>query len=384
MTQALSSRQRLLKALACQPTDYVPCCFGSFQILQDRCADQAEFLQRQLDLGLDVIARINVLPPLFDPRVQTREWRVEEPGARYPLLHKMYDTPAGTLHTSVEQSEDWPWGDHVPFLDDFLIPRSKRFLITPQDSLESLGYLLAPPAADQIEQFRAEAQATLALARRHDLLTVGTYGMVAEMGAWLVGMSEMIMLTADDPAFLETLLGVIERWHRERMALTLEQGVDLFVRRAWYENADFWSPALYRRFVLPSLKRDVEMAHAAGAKYGYLMSASSMPLLDQMMEAGVDVLLGIDPAQDRMMDLRKLEQRTAGRMCLWGGVCGYLTVETGTPADVAREVREAISILAPGGGFILAPVTNVRADTPRAWANVDALIKTWKETRYGF
>jgi len=106
-----------------------------------------------------------------------------------------------------------------------------------------------------------------------------------------------------------------------------------------------------------------------------------MPLLDLMIEAGVDVLLGIDPAQDRTMDLPKLKQRAAGRMCLWGGVCGYLTIETGAPDDVRREVRQAISFLAPGGGFILSPVTNVRADTPRAWANVDALIAAWRSLR---
>ncbi len=298
-----------------------------------------------------------------------------------PILHKEYETPAGTLRTSVEQSEDWPWGDHIPFLDDYLIPRSTKFLIAPGDSLEALGYLLAAPTSDQIAEYRAQAQHTKALARQHDLLTVGTYGMVGDMASWLVGIEQLVMLTMDAPGFVEDLLAVIERWHRERMALTLEQGVDLFVRRAWYENADFWSPALYRRFILPSLRRDAEMAHAAGARFGYLMSCASMPLVDMMMEAGVDVLMGIDPAQDRTMDLAKLKRRTAGRMCLWGGVCGYLTIETGTPDDVAREVRQAISILAPGGGFILAPVTNVRADTPRAWANVNALIAAWKSLR---
>ncbi len=387
MTATLSSRQRLLAALACQPTDHVPCCFSAFKILEDRCTDQAEYLQRQLDLGLDVIARINVLSPVFDPRVTIREWRVEQPGSRYPILHKEYQTPAGVLRTSVEQSEDWPWGDHIPFLDDFLIPRSTKFLITGPgssgdgDSLEALSYLLASPTDDEIAEFRTRAQRTVHLARRHDLLTMAAYGMVAEMAAWLVGISELMMLTADAPDLLENLLAIIESWHRERMALTLEKGIDLFVRRAWYENADFWSPPLFRRFVLPSLRRDVEMAHAAGAKFGYLMSCASMPLLDLMMEAGVDVLLGIDPAQDHTMDLAKLKQRTAGKMCLWGGVCGYLTIETGTPDNVVCEVRQAISTLAPGGGFILAPVTNVRADTPRAWANVDAMIEAWKVLR---
>ncbi len=65
-------------------------------------------------------------------------------------------------------------------------------------------------------------------------------------------------------------------------------------------------------------------------------------------------------------------------MALWGGVCGYLTVECGTTEDIRKEVREAVATLSPGGGLILAPVTNVRADTEVARRNVDALIDEWK------
>ena len=137
---------------------------------------------------------------------------------------------------------------------------------------------------------------------------------------------------------------VIENWNRQRMELMLAEDVDLFVRRAWYENADFWSPSQYCRFIFPSLRRDVEMAHQSGAKFGYLMSCTSMPLIDMMIDAGVDVLIGIDPVQDRAMDMHVLKRKTAGKMCLWGGVCGYLSIECGTPADITEQVRQAISI----------------------------------------
>jgi hypothetical protein len=68
-------------------------------------------------------------------------------------------------------------------------------------------------------------------------------------------------------------------------------------------------------------------------------------------------------------------------MCLWGGVCGYLTMERGTEEEIRHQVRQAISTLAPGGGFILAPVTNVREDDPQVWANVTALIDEWRARR---
>lgn len=67
-----SSRNRLLAALECRETDHVPCCFGSFSTLEDQCAGQAEFLDRQLEMGLDTIARIFVLQPRHDARVRIR------------------------------------------------------------------------------------------------------------------------------------------------------------------------------------------------------------------------------------------------------------------------------------------------------------------------
>jgi hypothetical protein len=39
-----------------------------------------------------------------------------------------------------------------------------------------------------------------------------------------------------------------------------------------------------------------------------------------------------------------------------------------------------MEILAPGGGFILSPVDNVREDTPRSRENVSAMIKAWQDT----
>jgi uroporphyrinogen decarboxylase len=54
------------------------------------------------------------------------------------------------------------------------------------------------------------------------------------------------------------------------------------------------------------------------------------------------------------MDLRSVKQKYGDRFCLIGNIDSSRTLPFGTPADVAAEVREAIDIAAPGGGFILA------------------------------
>ena len=42
------------------------------------------------------------------------------------------------------------------------------------------------------------------------------------------------------------------------------------------------------------------------------------------------------------------------RLCIIGNINSSVTLPYGTPDEVAAEVREAIEIAAPGGGYILA------------------------------
>jgi len=371
----------MLAALGFQEADHVPCCFSAFSSLREKCAGQEEYVDRSLEMGLDVAVSAGDLPVRHGPDVRTRVWREDSADTPYPVLHKVYETPAGDLRTSLRKSDDWPWGDRVPFMDDFLIPRSKEFLFGSGDSIDALCHLLAPPTEEDIAAIRERARRSKDLAARHGLLVTGGTGMAGDAASWVSGIEEVMLLTVDQPEFVRGLLAVVEAWNRRRMEVVLDQGVDLFIRRGWYENADFWSPQHYREFLLPGLRRDAEQVHEAGAKLGYIMSCSVMPLVDMMLEAGVDVLMGVDPAQDRTMDLRVLKEQSDRRMALWGGVCGYLTVERGTPDEISEQVRQAITVLGPGGGFILAPVTNVRADTRRAWENVRTLISTWKSLR---
>ena len=65
-----------------------------------------------------------------------------------------------------------------------------------------------------------------------------------------------------------------------------------------------------------------------------------------------------------------MKEQYGHRFCLIGNIDSSRTLPYGTPADVAAEVREAIDIAAPGGGYILAsdhslhdgiPVENILA-----------------------
>jgi len=310
-----------------------------------------------------------------------KEWRENQPAGQDPLLHKEYVTPSGTLKTVVQKTEDWQQGDHVPLFDDYVIPRSKKFLITDRSDLKCLEYLLIPPSAEEISEFREISRLSKEFADDRGLLVTGGWGVVMDAACWMCGIEDLIYAAICDPEFVEELAQLIARWNKERMEVILDVGVDLFIRRGWYESSDFWPPDLFRQFILPSLKEEVQMAHEAGAKFGHIMTTGTMPLLDLLLESGIDVLIGVDPVQGRDTDLSELKRRLNGKICMWGGVNGFVTVEMGSKEDIEKEVHDAIRILAPGGGLILSPVDNIRDTSEEVWKNVEFLIETWKNSR---
>jgi len=389
---SLTSREKMLAAINQEVSNQIPCSFMLYKGLLTNSSDYLDFLRRQINLGLDTYAMIPPRPPVvvndhynlhgmvvnLDPAVKIKEWIEDRKDETVPILVKEYITPAGTLRTEIRQTEDWRWGNHVPLFDDYISPRAVKYIIDGPDDLNALKYLLVAPSPTDIDFTRKESEPVLNFAHEHDLLTVGGWGIGADMLGWIYGFMNMVYSAFEQPEFLENMLNQIAEWNRARMQVLLDMGIDLYIKRTWYETCNFWSPKSYRQFLLPILKQDVEIAHQAGVKFGCIATDKVMPLLPCFAEAGVDVLIGIDP---HTYDLPKTKEILKGKVCLWGGVNGHLTVEMGTEEQTRQEVRQVMELLSEGGGFILSPVDNVREDTDKSRQNVHALIDEWKNFR---
>jgi len=387
----LTSRERMLRALAQQPVDHLPCCFMSFSALRQRLnEDRYAVVKAQREMGLDAMLFIPMasrasrsehpdlrgLPVRLPDDVTTEEWREEANGTR-GLLHKAYHTPRGTLTTTVALSEDWPHGNHIPLMDDYQIPRSVKPLIETAKDLEVLDYLLRPPTAADAAAFRAEAAEASTFAAAHGVLLAGGWGVGMDMANWLCGMQTLMISMMEQPALVDDLLELIHRWNMARMEVVLSAPVDLYLRRAWYEGCDFITPGFYKRSIVPRLKHEVELAHSHGAKFGYICTSGTKPMLDSYLDAGFDVLLGIDPEQGTYTDMPLIREKLSGRVCLWGGVSGAITVELGSPDEIRRAVAHAIQTFGHRG-FILSPVDNITVDAPQTWENVDVFVDAWQ------
>ncbi len=388
----LTSRQRLLSAIDHKEVDHIPCCFMSFSALRNRLNDDIYQLSKaELDMGLDSLlfapylprrARpdhpdLRGLPIEFHEAVELHERRELVSGG-YDILHKEYHTPVGNLKTSVRLSADWPHGDHIPFIDDYQAPRQLKALVTTPEELEALQFLLQPPSQNVCSYFEREIQKAKAFVAEFGSLLVGGWGIGMDMANWLYGMEELMIATMTNPTFVEDLLEMIHRWNLSRMKVVLSGGVDLFIKRAWYEGSDFVTPKFYREIILPRLKEEVELTHDYGARFGYICSSGLTPMLTYFEESEMDVLIGVDPIQGTQTDLSLLKEEFAGKTALLGGVSGAVTVEMGTEQEIRAAVQEAIDVLGPKG-FILSPVDNITVDEPQTWSNVDIFIDEWKK-----
>ncbi len=387
----LTSRERMIKTISHQEVDHIPCSFMSFTALRNRLGDDYyKLCEAELGLGLDSMLflpylsreerpdhpELRGLPVQFHEDVETKEWRENLAGSP-DILHKEYITPAGTLSTSVKISNDWPHGDHIPFVDDFQVPRSIKPLITEPGDLDILRYLLQPPTDDVLSYFARETEKAKAFIEENNVLLVGGWGVGMDMANWLCGMQGLMTLAISNTSFVEDLFDLIHRWNMERMKVVLSGNIDLYLRRSWYEGCDFVLPGFYEKVILPRLKKEVDLAHEHGAKFGYICSSGLNPMLEFHKQAGFDVLIGIDPIQGTHTDLPKIKGAYGNQIAIWGGVSGAITVEMGTETEIRTAVDQAVENLGPDG-FILSPVDNITIDEPKTWENIDIFIDAWK------
>lgn len=151
----------------------------------------------------------------------------------------------------------------------------------------------------------------------------------------------------------------------------------MVVARGWYSATDFWSPALFRKFLTPAFRKLAEVVHQAGAVFAYTMTTGALAMADQLLTANFDLLYYVDPVQEKT-DLSIVKDKFGSRLAVAGGISSAVTLHSGSRDDIRQAVHTAVRKLGPSG-FILAPVDALFPDTP--WSNVEVMIEAWRELR---
>ncbi|MHC4574597.1 MAG: uroporphyrinogen decarboxylase family protein [Planctomycetota bacterium] len=110
-------------------------------------------------------------------------------------------------------------------------------------------------------------------------------------------------------------------------------------------------PELFGRFILPHLKRLIDLGHSCGLKVQMHCCGGFAPLIPLMIGAGLDGLHAVQPCC-RGMDLRTLKSEFGDRIVFNGAIDSHHVLIDGTPESVREKTREVLDIMMPGGGYV--------------------------------
>lgn len=168
----------------------------------------------------------------------------------------------------------------------------------------------------------------------------GTFGIpsgedMVEHVVWLTEQTEEALATAERNAQAAIAFA----------RTAIEAGAEIIFMCADYcfNDGPFLSPSMFRRFVTPYLTQVVEAIHQAGAYACKHTDGDIMPILDQLVESGIDALHSLDPMAG--VDIAQVKQQYGHRICLIGNVNCAL-VQAGTK----EQVRESATYCLEHGG----------------------------------
>ncbi len=132
------------------------------------------------------------------------------------------------------------------------------------------------------------------------------------------------------------------------------------------------SPEMWRRFYKHRWKAAFDLIHSYGAKVWFHSCGYIWPLLEDLIEIGIDCWnpfpsYVLDNDHDRLKDFRR------GRLALDGGV-SHLILVKGSAQDVADETRRVLDTFAPDGGLLIGPSQVFTEDMPTE--NILAFLET--------
>lgn len=201
---------------------------------------------------------------------------------------------------------------------------------------------------------------------------------------YMRGLERFLMDLVECPDITEAICHHVTEFYKKRALRAIEQsdgqiniigsGGDLGTQRGM-----MLSPELWRKYIKPWSEQLIRPFKDMGLKTFYHSCGSIVPVIEDFIEIGLDIL---DPIQVRAqgMDPEHLKEMFGDRLCFHGGVDEQHTLPFGTLKELRSEVIRRIEVLGREGGYILAPCHAIQADTSPE--NIMAMYDTALGYRY--
>ncbi len=135
------------------------------------------------------------------------------------------------------------------------------------------------------------------------------------------------------------------------------------------------SPAMFRELFKPYLASQIAAIKEEATHVKVLLHSDGAitPIIDDLIEIGVDILNPVQTSAKGLGDTAALKASFGDRLCFHGAIDVQQVLPNLTPDGVREEVARRVADLWAGGGYIVAPCHNVNVDIPLA--NVLALFE---------
>ncbi len=322
----MNSKERVLAAFEHREPDRVPLWYGASDALtarlmnECRAADEEE-LMHSLHIDFRRVHERYAGPAL----VNKTYWGVERGGGYYgqPLSH-----PLAGVETveAVNAYGGWPSPDWFDF-----------------------SHL-----RDQCAQWRDYA------------IIGGPWAVVFTDATELVGMAEFFMKMHTHPEVMHAVMQKVSDFYYVLAVRFFETagdlldifffGDDMGTQQAMIISLDHW-----RQFCKPHVARFLQLGKQAGLKTMFHSCGAVRKMIPDLIELGLDALNPIQ-VQARGMDLTALKADFGARITFHGAFDHQKVLPFGTEGEVRTEVHRVIDIMAPGGGYCLAPSHDLMLD----------------------
>ena len=375
----MNSRERVLRALNHQEGDRIPIDLGATIVSSIAKKSYVE-LKNYLGMPVEEIKMLDYVQqlPYVDDALLDRfgvDFRlVQLPAATAPGLSVFEE---GNYYAFVDR-----WGSklHMPKKDGLYFDWVDFPIKEPTlRALDSYQW----PRPDPMPLNAQLAEQAKYLFEKTDFALVGSGvigGGIFEQPARMMGMQIFLMALVAEPQFADRLMEGITDLYIESCNNYLDRvGEYLQVFTYWDDvnTQTGWliRPELYRKMIKPKQRRLVDaIKKKTRAKIFFHGCGAVFDLIPDLIDVGFDILNPVQVSA-RGMDTKKLKQTYGKDITFWGGgVDTQYILPSGTPQQVADEVKRRIDDLAPGGGFVFAAVHNIQAFVPPE--NIVALFDT--------
>jgi uroporphyrinogen decarboxylase len=172
----------------------------------------------------------------------------------------------------------------------------------------------------------------------------------------LLGMENMYLKMYDEPDLVDAVLGHVVDYYAAVSRSIFDaagEAIDVFFIGNDFgsQRGPLLSEAMFRRFLLPHLKRLGDLGHDYGLRVMLHCCGGFAELIPAMIEIGLDGLHALQPCCPGM-DPRRLKAEFGDAILLNGAIDSHHVLIEGNPALVREKTRQTLEIMKPGGGYV--------------------------------